>query len=44
MGLEFIPFAEESAGRKFLQENNGKEIVRFNQINPEVLKELLRKY
>jgi nitrous oxide reductase accessory protein NosL len=44
MGQEFFPFAEEAAARKFLQENSGKEIVRFNQINPEGLKELLKKY
>jgi nitrous oxide reductase accessory protein NosL len=44
MGQEFIPFAEESAARKFMQDNNGKEIVRFTQVNPEVLGELLKKY
>lgn len=44
MGQEFFPFAKESAAREFLQENQGKEIVQFGQIDPEVLKELLRKY
>jgi nitrous oxide reductase accessory protein NosL len=44
MGLEFMPFAEESAARKFFQENSGKKIARFDQINPEVLKEVLEKY
>ncbi len=44
MGQEFFPFAEESAAREFLLENNGKEIVRIEQVNPETLKELLRKY
>ena len=44
MGQEFFPFSEESAAREFMQENSGKEIVRFDQINPESLKELLKKY
>lgn len=44
MGQEFFPFGEEAAARAFMQENNGKEIVRFEKINPEVLKELLKKY
>jgi copper chaperone NosL len=44
MGQEFFPFAEEAAAREFMRENNGKEIVRFDKINPEVLKELLKKY
>lgn len=44
MGQEFFPFGEESAAREFMRENKGKEIVRFNQINPEVLKELIKKY
>ncbi len=44
MGLEFMPFAVESAAREFMQENSGKEIVRFNQINLEKLKMLLEKY
>jgi nitrous oxide reductase accessory protein NosL len=44
MGQEFFPFAAESAAREFLRENNGKEIVRFSKINPEVLKELIKKY
>lgn len=44
MGQEFFPFRKESAAREFRRENNGKEIVRFGQINPESLKELLRKY
>lgn len=44
MGQEFMPFAKESAAREFRRENQGKEIIRFNQINPEKLKELLKKY
>jgi len=44
MGLEFMPFGEEAAAREFMRENNGKEIVRFDQINPEILKDLLKKY
>lgn len=44
MGQEFFPFGEESAAREFMRENNGKETVRFDQINPEVLKELIKKY
>lgn len=44
MGQEFFPFEEESAALEFLQENRGKEIVRYPQIDSQVLKELLRKY
>ncbi len=44
MGQEFFPFSEESAAREFMRENSGKEIVRFDQINPESLQELLKKY
>ena len=44
MGQEFFPFGEESAAREFMRENSGKEIVRFDQVNPESLKELLKKY
>ncbi len=44
MGQEFFPCRKEAAARKFMRENHGKEIVRFDQINPESLKEFLRKY
>jgi nitrous oxide reductase accessory protein NosL len=44
MGQEFFPFVEESTAREFMRENQGKAIVRFDQVNPEVLKELIRKY
>jgi len=44
MGQEFFPFREESAAREFMRENHGKEIVRFSQLNPEVIKELIKKY
>jgi copper chaperone NosL len=44
MGQEFFPFGEESAAREFMRENNGKEIIRFDQLNPEVVKELIKKY
>jgi copper chaperone NosL len=44
MGQEFFPFGEESAARDFSKENNGKEILRFEQITPESFKELVRKY
>lgn len=44
MGQEFFPFRREAAAQEFLRENNGKEIIRFKQLNPEVLKELIKKY
>jgi copper chaperone NosL len=44
MGQEFFPFGEESAAQEFLRDNHGKEIVRFDQINPEVLRGLLKMY
>ncbi len=44
MGQEFFPFSEESAAREFMRENSGKGVVRFDQINPESLQELLKKY
>jgi copper chaperone NosL len=44
MGQEFFPFGAESAAREFMRENNGKKIVRFDQLNPEVVKELIKKY
>jgi len=44
MGQEFFPFKEEAAAREFMRENKGKEIVRFEQLNPEVVKELIKKY
>jgi copper chaperone NosL len=44
MGQEFFPFAKESAAQEFMRDNNGKEIVRFDQLNPEVVQKLIKKY
>lgn len=44
MGQEFFPFGKEGAAREFMRENMGKEIVQFKQLNPEVVKELIKKY
>jgi copper chaperone NosL len=37
MGRELIPFEDEAAAREFLRDHQGKKIVRFAQINPELL-------
>lgn len=40
MGHELIPFAKETDAKGFLNDHLGKKILRFNQLNPEVLKKL----
>ncbi len=40
MGHEPIPFEEEADAKKFLQEHKGKKILRFKDINPNLIKSL----
>ncbi|MRI59056.1 MAG: nitrous oxide reductase [Epsilonproteobacteria bacterium] len=40
MGKELIPFKTRSMAARFLQDHGGKRILRFDQIDKEVLKEL----
>lgn len=40
MGRELIPFAKEADAREFLKDHKGKQIVRFNQVTPAVLRPL----
>lgn len=40
MGRELIPFELESDAREFLKDHNGKEIIRFRDLRPSVLKDL----
>jgi nitrous oxide reductase accessory protein NosL len=38
MGAEFIPFEKESDAREFLKDHGGRQILRFKDITPAVLK------
>jgi copper chaperone NosL len=40
MGHEPIPFEKEADAKKFLKEHKGKKILRFNDINPKVIRSL----
>jgi len=40
MGHEPIPFEKEADAKKFLQEHKGKKILRFKDINPNLIKSL----
>ena len=40
MGHEPIPFEKDVDAKKFLQEHKGKKILRFNDINPNLMKSL----
>jgi len=40
MGKELIPFGSKIQAKKFLEDHGGKKILRFDQIDEEVLKEL----
>jgi copper chaperone NosL len=37
MGRELIPFLEEKAAKEFLKDHNGKSILQFQDIKPELL-------
>ena len=38
MGAEFIPFEKETEAREFLKDHEGKQILRFKDITPAVLR------
>ena len=40
MGHEPIPFEKELDARKFLKEHKGRKILRFNDINPQLIQSL----
>jgi nitrous oxide reductase accessory protein NosL len=40
MGSEFIPFEKETDAREFFKDHGGKQILRFKDITPAVLKEV----
>jgi copper chaperone NosL len=40
MGKELIPFAREEDAREFMADNGGKELVRFDAVTPEMVREL----
>ena len=40
MGRELIPFARESEARDFLKDHQGKAVIRFQEVTPEVIRRL----
>ncbi len=40
MGRELIPFAEEAAAREFMRDHGGKALLKFGDINPDLIKAL----
>jgi nitrous oxide reductase accessory protein NosL len=40
MGKELVPFGKESDAREFLQDHNGKRVLSFSGVTPEIVKEL----
>jgi nitrous oxide reductase accessory protein NosL len=40
MGKELIPFAKDADAREFLKDHKGKQILRFSEITPQVMKSL----
>ena len=42
MGRELIPFSAESDAREFLDDHGGKQILRFDEITPELIRDLDR--
>ncbi len=40
MGKELIPFAGEDDARQFMQDHEGKSLLRFKQITPKLISEL----
>lgn len=40
MGHELVPFASEAAAREFLRDHHGRRVLRFDEVTPELLKEL----
>ena len=40
MGRELMPFAGEADAQGFLKDHSGKKILRFEEVTPDVIKEL----
>ncbi len=40
MGRELIPFLKEEDAKEFMRDHGGKRILRFEQVTPQVIKEL----
>lgn len=40
MGRELIPFAKETDAAAFLKDHQGKQLLRFDQVTPEIIKGL----
>jgi nitrous oxide reductase accessory protein NosL len=40
MGKELVPFAKEADARTFLQDHDGRAVIRWGDIRPAILKEL----
>ncbi len=40
MGRELIPFAREEAAREFLKDHQGKAVVTFKEVTPDLIKKL----
>lgn len=40
MGKELVPFAKDADAREFLKDHKGKQILRFKEITPQVMKSL----
>ena len=37
MGHELVPFSDEAGAKEFMNDHQGKSLVRFNQISPEMV-------
>jgi nitrous oxide reductase accessory protein NosL len=40
MGHELIPFATEADARTFMKDHRGKQILRFEEVTPQVIEKL----
>lgn len=40
MGHELVPFLSEADANAFLKDHSGKQILRFNDVNPELIKQI----
>ena len=40
MGRELIPFAQETDAKVFMKDHSGKQMIRFKEVNPDIIKGL----
>ena len=40
MGRELIPFQKEADGRGFMEDHKGKNLLKFKEVTPEIVKGL----